>query len=276
MRDPIKRPDAAAMGETIERIAAEGKAPPPIAESGRIEPDGNGAVINDLTFTGTVDPDGTVHIDDKPNFHVHFTVPKPKQIGNAIAEWAEDPYKYQKKLGTPGDMIEQAPRGDRARITDTDQKPDQGGTVPIIGGGFDVTDWISRKALGKAKGDPYAARKLAALDATRDERVEMGRRHRNDVLEHADELVRDWLDRVWAAPISIADKKEALFEIWDDCAETGDDRVVDAGKRARNDVIGFVRVKLPPGGADAYTTQELDEMNARKSSKTRFEPYQGM
>jgi hypothetical protein len=273
MRDPIRRPDAASVGAAVDEIAAQGKPPPPIPDSGRLEPHGSEARINDLTFTGKVDADGTVHIDDKPNFNAHIKV-DPKAMGKAIANWAEDPYAYTKNLPQPGDMIEQAPRGDHVRVTATDQKADSGQTVALVGGGFDVTDWIARKALGKAKGDPYAARKLAALDATRDERVEMRRRHRNDQLDHADEIVRDSLDRLWASGASLADRKEALFELWDDCAESGDAPVVDAARRARNEIVGFVRAHLPAGSAEAFTPAELDTLNARRSSHARFAPYE--
>ena len=273
MRDPIRRPDGASLADTIERIADAAAPPPPIPISGRLDHVGSTTVINDRTFTAHVEPDGTVHIDDKPNFNAHFTIPSPKGIGKAIADWAEDPYAYNERMPQPGDMIETAPRGDRARINPTDQKPDQGETVPIIGGGFDVTDWIARKALGKAKGDPYAARKRAALDATIDERAEMRRRHRNEQLEHAEDIATDQLRALWASSASLADKKEAMFELWDDCAETGDAPVVAAAARARRVIVAFIALKLPPGSAGAFTDAELAALNARKSSRARFDPY---
>ena len=273
MRDPIRRPDGAALADTIERIAEQGTPPPPIPHSGRIEHEGRDVVINDRTFTAQVEPDGTVHIDDKPNFNAHIAVPSPKAMGKAIADWAEDPYGYVEKLPQPGDMIETAPRGDRARLTPQDQKPDQGGTVPLIGGGFDVTDWIARKALGKAKGDPYAARKRAALDATIDERAEMRRVHRNEQLEHADDFARDSLERLWSSDLPLDEKKEDMFELWDDCAESGDAPVVAAAVRARRVIVAFIALKLPPGSAGAFSEAELAALNAHKSSAARFDPY---
>ncbi len=273
MRDPIRRPDGASLAETIERIADAGKPPPPIPISGRIDHVGPSTVINDLTFTAHVEPDGTVHIDDKPNFNAHFTIPKPKELGKAIADWAADPYAYNERMPQPGDMIETAPRGDRARLTADDQKADHGETVPLIGGGFDVTDWIAKKALGKAKGDPYAARKRAALDATIDERAEMRRVHRNEQLEHAEDIANDQVRQLWASNASLADKKEALFELWDDCAETGDAPVVAAAARARRVIVAFIALKLPAGSAGAFTDAELAALNKRKSSSATFDPY---
>jgi hypothetical protein len=275
MRDPIRRPDGAGAADVLARIAEGGKPlEAPIPASGRLDPDGGGhARIDDLTFTGKVEPDGTVHIEDKPNAHVSIALPKPKAIGRALAKWAEDPYAYTKNQRQPGDDIENAPRGDGAVLTPKDQKPDSGGTVTIISGGFDVTAWLSQQVLGKAKGDVYAARKRAALDATRDERVEMRRRFRKDQLDHAEAIVRDSLGRLWASGLSIADKKQGIFELWDDCAETGEAPIVAAAVRARRDIIGFIRARLPAGSIDAFTAAELAAMNAHRTSTAPFAPY---
>ncbi|MCE9572503.1 MAG: hypothetical protein K8W52_05050 [Deltaproteobacteria bacterium] len=273
MRGTPRRPDLTiGPSEAMVAIANSGERPTPIPESGRLAPAGGGAArIGDLTFTGSVDPDGTVHIKDKPNFNIHLTVPRPKQIGNAITAWAEDPYAQVHAADDPK-YGERATRGDHAVIKPDDQKPDHGGTVPIVGGGFDVTDWVARKALGRS-GDPYAARKRAALDATRDERVEMGRRYKRDQLAHVDALMADTLDKVWTASADRAWTREALFELWDEGAETGDAAVIEAATRARAAVIGFIRAHLPAGSADAYTAAELTAFNARRASKATFAPY---
>src|SRR5262249_30094476 len=184
---------------------------------------------------------------------------------------------YTAHLPQPGDAIETAPRGDRARIagvTGDDQKPDQGQTpIPVLAGGFDVTDWIARKALGKAKGDPYAARKRAARDATFDERAEMGRVHAKQALDKAEQIAQGSLESLWASNASLADKKEGVFEMWDDCAETGEPSVVAAGTRARVTIVRFIRVRMPPGSDAAFTSAELERMNRHKSSRQTFAPY---
>jgi hypothetical protein len=279
MRDPYRRVDGAAAGDTIARIADNGKpAPPPVPESGQLAHHGPNTTIDDRTFTAHVNDDGTVaNIDDKPNFNVHIAVPHPGAMGKAIADWANDPYAYTQRLPQPGDGIETAPRGDHARIagvTGDDQKPDQGQTpIPVIAGGFDVTDWIARKALGKAKGDPYAARKRAALEATFDERLEMGRMHRKQALDHAEQSAQASLESLWSSNASLRDKKEGIFEMWDDCAESGEPVVVAAGARARLQIVRFIRVRLPRGSDAAFTSAELDSFNAHKTSHARFAPY---
>ncbi len=142
--------------------------------------------------------------------------------------------------------------------------------VPVLGGGFNLDDWLLRK-----KGyDPYASRKLHVLDATRDERAELGSRRRKEQLAHATLLMRKNLDQLWASVTDRAGRKQALFEMWDECAETGDATLVEAGADARRLIIGFIRAHLPAGGPDAYTDAELAGLNKHKQSKATFQPYE--
>jgi hypothetical protein len=275
MRDLPRRPDLRRgdLGRTLARIAAGGAPPPPpIPESGRLAPDGGGTSrIDDLTFTADVDRDGSVHIHDKRNLHAHLKLPSRKGIGDALSRWASDPYAYNERLAAPN-PADLAPRGDHARLKPDDQKPDHGQTVPIIGGGFDLTDWIARKALG-ARGDPYARRKLAALDATRAERVEMGRRYHTEILAAAEQIARRNLSAVWGSAMDPEAKRRAMFLMWDDCAESGSRELVAAGRHARKAIIGFIRAHLPAGSAGAYTAAELRSFNAQRTSKAVFAPY---
>ena len=137
-------------------------------------------------------------------------------------------------------------------------------------GGFDVSDWLMRNH-GQ---DPYAHRKLALLDATRDERAELGRRHRDAELARSAELVERSLRELWAAPRDLRAHKQALFELWDDCAETGDAAVVAAGEAARRLVLGFIRSHLPAGSTDAFTPAEIAALARTQQSKAVFRPYE--
>ncbi len=133
---------------------------------------------------------------------------------------------------------------------------------------FDVTDWQMR-----SHGiDPYASRKLAFLDRTRDQRVEIGRRFRNQQLAQSAALMQRNLERLAATTGDLAARKQALFELWDECAETGDAELVTAGAAARGLVVGFIRAKLR--GAEAYTAGELVQLNAHRHSKRMFAPYE--
>jgi hypothetical protein len=130
----------------------------------------------------------------------------------------------------------------------------------------------SQDKLMLSKGiDPYAREKLALLDRTRDQRVAVGQRWRREQLTRATELMLANIDRLWATTPDLAARKVGLFELWDDCAETGDDEVVAGAAAARALVIGVIRARLR--GNDAYTNAELAIFNAHRSSIAVFAPY---
>jgi hypothetical protein len=120
--------------------------------------------------------------------------------------------------------------------------------------------------------DPYGRNKLAFLDRTRDQRVAVGERTRRARLEHAAELMKNNVDRLWATTADLAARKAALFELWDDCAETGSEAIVGAGAAARLFVLGVIRARLQ--GRAAYTAEELARLNAARRSKAVFAPYE--
>lgn len=139
----------------------------------------------------------------------------------------------------------------------------------LLGGSFDATDAIMR-----SQGvDPYASYKLKVLDETREERVAIGKRYRTQQLARSRQLVQKHLVALWSSAPDLAARKQALFELWDDCAETGSDELVAAGSAARAHVVGFIRSKLPAGGADAFTREELVRFNGRRKSRAAFAPY---
>ncbi len=64
-----------------------------------------------------------------------------------------------------------------------------------------------------------------------------------------------------------------LFDLWDECAETGPADRVRVGKQIRATIMAFIRRKIPVGGAHQYTRDELEVLNARRVSKAVFAPY---
>jgi len=173
------------------------------------------------------------------------------------------------------------------QIARQDLKPSGGGTYRAEQGTFTATvdaggtahledkpgELDAQDRLMLRKGfDPYAHDKLALLDRTRDQRVAIGERHRKDQLAHATELMQRNIDRLWAAAPDRAARKRGLFELWDDCAETGGDELVAPAGAARRLVIGTIRARLR--GPDAYTTAELAELNAIRRSTAVFAPYE--
>jgi hypothetical protein len=81
------------------------------------------------------------------------------------------------------------------------------------------------------------------------------------------------LDALWAATQDPLARKQALFEMWDECAETGDPALVEAGQAARRMVIGIIRARLPAGSPGAFTAPELEAVARTKRSNAAFAPY---
>lgn len=134
---------------------------------------------------------------------------------------------------------------------------------------FDITAAVMKKK----KMDPYASRKLAFLDETREARVELGKQYRTEVLAKTAEITLGNLEIMWAATTEPAARKQALFEMWDEVDESGEEELVEAGKAARVQVLGFIRSHLPKGTANAFTDDDIAGCNRRRHSRTEFAPY---
>ena len=126
----------------------------------------------------------------------------------------------------------------------------------------DLTDMVMR-AVGI---DPYASAKLKMLDTTRDERVAFGARYRAEQLARSPELMQRNIDWLWSKATSAAARKQGLFELWDDCAETGDDDLVAAGRAARAYVLGIIRSRV------RFTDEEILHFNKVRESQEIFAP----
>jgi hypothetical protein len=251
------------------------KAEAPIEPSGGLNANGGGTYRKRRPgFTGYVDRDGKVSFRDKKAFSAEWRIPNPFRVAKAAArgleEWQRDPWRDVKDAER--DWTSGLEVKDYTKPIDQDDSAEHGdATIPILGGSTEITDYVMRK-LGQ---DPYQSDKLLWMDQTRDERAQIGRVHREKQLKRADEIMRRHLDRLWArTDMGMEEKREALFELWDDGAEDGDTMVVEAADRARALVIGFVRAKLPAGSAGAFTAAELDRLNRRRTSRARFAPYE--
>lgn len=253
-----------------------GTAPEKDLTTGALEESGGGTYKSEQgVFIANVSPDGSVKLTDHPNLNVHIALPSPRSLGRGLAQWYESD---KGPNGAEGDTVmAKQIQLHAGAATDAPAAPgtahaDHTKTlvVPVLSGGFDVTDWLMRSHGG----DPYASKKLAFLDATRDERVQIGGRHRSEQLARSTQLMRRNLDALAAAHADLAARKRALFELWDDCAEAGDPDLVAGGQAARRLVVGFIRAHLPSGGPDAYTPDELAALSRAQQSKATFQPYQ--
>ncbi len=275
-----------------------GPTPYEAPSSGELRPDGAGTQRTRRPgFTGRVQQDGSISLEDGKAFDAEWRLPNPKKVGKRVArgleDWLRDPFAQVKaqqvdkstchKGGGDGtnNCLVAADYGARGisidgaaeyakRLEDDGEKGNDAVTIPIVGGRTELTDYVMR-AVGQ---DPYLSDKLRWMDATREERAAIGLTHRRRQLDRVDQTVRKHLAVLWARrDLELAAKREALFELWDDGAEEGDAAVVEAAQRARNQVIAFIRHHLPAGSATAYSPAELDALNRRRTSRARFEPY---
>ena len=162
---------------------------------------------------------------------------------------------------------------DRDGTAHIEDKPDVGDVHFSglgIAGRASFDDW----AMRQAGIDPYASAKRQWLDKTRDERARIGMAARKEDLARAPEFMKRNVRYAWAKTEGDVDaRKEALFELWDECAETGDADLVAAGTGARTYLVGFIRAHLPQGAPGAFSPEDLTRLNARKRSHATFQPY---
>jgi hypothetical protein len=236
--------------------------PSEVPATGQLAPAGGGTFqANEGVFNARVDRDGTAHLRDGANLHVEVHLPTRKAVGDALHDWYDTADKSDR------DKEKVAINNHRAH--DEDTRPDHGQVVPLVGGGFDSTDALMRRH-GQ---DPYASRKLKFLDSTRDERAAIGAANRRADLKQSTQLMQKSLQRLAAELPDLAARREVAFELWDDCAETGDPDLVAGGAAARALVVGYIRGHFAAGTAAAYPAAELAALNRRRRSTAPFAPY---
>ncbi len=263
--------------------------PPQVERSGRLESaPGGAAVVHDAVTTVTVERDGTAHFHDKRDIDIHFHLPLPslgwlrdperairetrEELGKNLRDWYEDPYKQMRK-GPATDLPDhlQAVPGqcDQWGALNCEPEPMPPPNT-VASGKLDLTAYLMRKFHA---GDPFEARKRALLDVTRAERIERGAGARAEQLAHSAELMRRNLEQLWRVTRDPAERRAALFAMWDECAE-GEGPLGEAGERARAEIIGWIRAHLPAGSADAFTAAELADLAAHRASHQDFAPYE--
>lgn len=231
-----------------------------------LHPDGQGNLIHENgALSATIAPDGSVSFQRRRGIAV-------EGVGSS-----ENPDPDQQELldlftripGVPL-VVREASPGDCAR----GRCQDKVGLGLTFRPHSDFNDAILRWR-GE---DPLAARKRRFLRLTRDMRDRMADEHRGRALKMSKLRASRHLERIWADPsLGFNAKRRLLFDLWDEAEEPAgeeDERPeARAGQRARRFIQRFIREHLPPDGPEAFTPTELDALNARRSSRQRFEPY---
>lgn len=272
-------------GDALDRILQNTKPLEPIVTDERLLPRGGEHVIHDRVATMRVEKDGTAHLRDQPDFDAKLKLPimSVEQfrtgLGRQLTAWSADPYRDQRAGRTQdiarhitavpgacekwGDVACEAPEDRPAK-----SMSDDAAVVPVVGGKADLTGWLHRKFIG----DPYASRKLKLLDTTREARAQIGANHRSEQRDRASEFAQRNLDALWKATTDLAERKAALFALWDECSEE-ENKDGEAGARARAIVVGWIRAKLPAGSPSAFTSDEIAKLDANRTSREHFAPY---
>jgi len=276
--------------EVLVSIATAGspRRPAAPAPSGRLVPYGREWLARDRVASMHVQQDGTVAFENESDLALYWTLPlpsSPRRVGDLLEAWYRDPYA-QTTARRVRDLPkhEQAVEGGWDAGAGGDGQPDGtlrdngrpstrfvagGAAVPLAGGSFGLTAWAMRQAR---VGDPYVARKRVLIEATSDERVQIGVTDRERQLARTAELMRQNLIELADRQLPPAELRAALFALWDECVE-GDDPDGEAGRRARAMVLGWIRGHLPADSAGAFTREELTRFDRIRTSSQPFAPY---
>ena len=166
-------------------------------------------------FTVQVSPDGTAHITNRRNAQIATGAEATHEREVSQAEyWLEEHHERSNAIEM--------------------KVPSVGPTVVT----FDLTD----AAMRLAGQDPYAFEKLKVLDATREQRVQIGARHRELQVIQTPALVRANLDDI--AKLPAPQRQKALAELWHDLDHSA------SGDVARATIATYV------GAHDIFTIAE--------------------
>jgi hypothetical protein len=139
---------------------------------------------------------------------------------------------------------------------------------------FDLTDLVMRARHM----DPYSFDKGRVMDLTRKMRDKMTATERPRQVAAALARLPGELDALWRrTDLSARERRETLFQLWDDLLEGptpgAEEGEVRAAAQAREELLRFVRTRLAPGTPDAFPSEELARLNARRRSRLPFAPY---
>ena len=179
-----------------------------------------------------------------------------------VVAWARDPYAFNRALdhrdpNDPDPSIEPGIFGVRPAGEDPEPE-DHLMIMPLLSGTFDL--------LSGGPARPRRAR------ADRPAHPEVERAHARRL---ALEALPARLEELWGDErLDAAERRRLIYAMWAECAAANDDdpELVEAGTAARAIITRFVRTRLPAGGPDAYTPEDLAGLNAGRAGSP-FAPY---
>jgi hypothetical protein len=136
-----------------------------------------------------------------------------------------------------------------------------------LSGTFDVNDLIMK---GK-KEDPYRYQKQKFLAATAEKRALMAKRFRQEEARNSIAQLPSRLDAIWShRRMPARERRKLIFELWKEAAPSEPD-LAEVAAEARATIEAYVRRALPDGSEDAFTVEELADLN--RGQHAPFAPY---
>ena len=131
---------------------------------------------------------------------------------------------------------------------------------------FDITDLAMR---GKGQ-DPYLAEKRRFLSFSEKVRNDLRKKATDAANEDSLARLSQQLRLVWDSGMSASAKRRDIYEKWVDCS---DDKADTMGRKGRRIIEDFIRSRMPAGGGDAYTDEELQKIASERQGLPPFDPY---
>lgn len=243
----------------------------------------------DARFEGIIHPDGSVEVRELPDARVELTT------GRSMVDWM---LGFARAVEGPGPRDRpdlEAPPPDREDKTNAGVQlmpPSPYGPAPImlsVGGRF---GGVADRALAHGQ-RKHTRAKQDFLDSTAPLRAALARARVEEQQRAARSRLGQELATLWRDEgRSLAERKRALFERWDECEEASaegssalpNERATAAasetdiergreGEALRRRIEAFVRLVAPAGSAQAFAPAELSRLNAGRRSRQRFDPY---
>ncbi len=256
---------------------------------------GGGYEYDEARFRAAIARDGRVSFTDRhgsvsfPSFLPFLPQPHPEGTRTLEGSVRELFGKKRGKGPPPRDPRAAPPMVTAAGAPPTEQERKWRTENPVIpavmvSGTMDLTDEYLR-LMGE---DPYRREKARFLAATFDLRLQMAVRAQAVDLRDALTALPDRLAAIWADTTQPAPARRRLIcALWTElhrpvAAAKGQDKASSAERadgpakaekaaQAAQIIETFVRTRLPAGGPDAYTAQELAACN--DGTRARFAPY---
>lgn len=244
------------------------------AETYWLEPEGDGLVYRGPEFGAHVAEDGRVRFEDKAKAKPMSYLPMPAPSDTPTLQGA-----VRKWLG--GRPRKPAPSGDLApppqalgycppNYADSCESnrrylPSYANKHGILVNAGVFVDWENHLVRIPAK-DEARVEKARFLAATFTMRTRMAEQARNERLKAVLTDLPSLLSAIWYDRAQPAhERRKILHELWKEFAE------VPGNESACATVMAFIRRRLPAGGPDAFSKEELNALRA--DGNPAFDPY---